>query len=78
MAHYAGLCRSTATHEIITRWGTEPERACAQFRTLKADSAVDPLDTALLTWGGLQGMIGQFSWPPAQTHFDRLKETAQI
>ncbi|HZL05522.1 MAG TPA: hypothetical protein VFE45_08900 [Coriobacteriia bacterium] len=56
LARYSDLCRSTATHELISRWETDPETARAQFHTLMADSGVDPPDTALLTWGQLQGM----------------------
>lgn len=56
LERYAGLCRSTATHELISLWETDPEAARAQFRTLTVDSGVDPPDTTLLTWGHLQGM----------------------
>ena len=56
LARYSGLCRSTATHELISRWETEPETAHTRFQTLMADSGVDPPDTALLTWGRLQSL----------------------
>lgn len=56
LERYSGLCRSTATHELISRWETEPETARGQFRTLMVGSGVDPPDTTLLTWGHLQGM----------------------
>lgn len=56
LARYSGLCRSTATHELISRWETDPESARAQFHTLMADSGVDPPDTPLLTWGHLQSL----------------------
>lgn len=56
LERYAGLCRSTATHELISRWETDPEAARAQFHTLMADSGVDPPDTGLLIWGELQSL----------------------
>jgi hypothetical protein len=56
LARYSGLCRSTATHELISQWETDPDTARARFRTLMVDSGVDPPDTALLKWGHLQGM----------------------
>ncbi|WP_024286685.1 hypothetical protein [Cellulomonas sp. KRMCY2] len=56
LERYAGLCRSTATHELIGRWETDPEAARAQFHTLMADSGVDPPDIGLLIWGQLQSL----------------------
>lgn len=56
LGRYAGLCRSAATHELISRWAIEPEAARAQFRTLMANSGVDPPGTDLLTWGQLQSL----------------------
>jgi hypothetical protein len=54
LGRYAGICRSAATHELIARWASDPAAARAQFRTLMADSGVDPPDTDLLTWGQMQ------------------------
>ena len=56
LARYASLCRSTATHELISQWEAEPETARIQLRTLMADSGVDPPDTALLVWSPLQSL----------------------
>lgn len=56
LARYAALCRSTAAHELISRWETDPEAARAQFRTLMADSGVDPPDTGLLIRGQVQSL----------------------
>jgi len=54
LVRYGDLCRSPETHALISRWEHDTEGARVQFRTLMADSGVDPPDSDLLTWGELQ------------------------
>ncbi len=53
---YADLCRSASTHELLALWAHDREPARRRMRDLMAESGVVPPETALLTWGAMQGL----------------------
>ena len=53
---YAGLCRSTDTHQLIETWQVDRPKARRTLKRLGDSSGVEPLDTDLVVWGDVFGI----------------------
>lgn len=53
---YADLCRSASTHELLALWARDRDAARSRMRDLMTASGVVPPETALITWGSMQGL----------------------